>query len=108
MPMEVGCGAARRQASEAPDQWRTAPRRLQGVAGHSGARGLQALDGPEPVGKHQIAKTVVEVHMIAASHAAQSMAAFAIRRFSAEAARPTATRIDSQATSEDGKEIGSG
>ena len=53
MPMEVGCGAARRQASEAPDQWRTALRRLQGVAGHSGARGLQARGGPEPVGNNQ-------------------------------------------------------
>ena len=72
-----GCGAARRQASEAPDQLRTAPRRLQGVAGHSGARGLQALVGPEPVGNSQtqIAKTVVEGHMVAASHAAESMAA---------------------------------
>ena len=54
---------------------------------------------PLAIAKHQIAKTVVEVHMVAASHAAQSMAAFAIRRFTAEAARPTATHIGSQATS---------
>ena len=54
---------------------------------------------PLAIVKHQIAKTVVEGHMVAASHAAESMAAFAIRRFTAEAARPTATHIDSQATS---------
>ena len=66
---------------------------------------LWAELGPLAIVKDQISNAVVEGHMIATCHATRCMATLAVQDFATEAAGPTSTHIDSQATSNCSKKI---
>ena len=61
--------------------------------------------GPLAIVKDQISNAVVEGHMIATCHATRCMATLAVQGLATEAAGPTSTHIDSQATSYCSKKI---
>ena len=112
MPMEVGCGAARRQASEGTrpvaDRTKTSAGRRWPFREPGGFKHWADLS-PLAIVKHQTAKTVVEGHNGRRQPCSSEHGGLCnqkVYRRSGKAHRHT--HIDSQATSEDGKEIGSG